>query len=174
MQGLCLAFCFVEGSMFMNFPVYQTGITLQELPNMISFYIQFSECHIQCEGCHSNYLWGTYDNYKSLNWIVDKAKSAREQGADAIILFGDVNNNISPLNYFKLCENLADILPICVYSGADTLVDSLGNLDTLRYIKWIKLGHYSKTAGPLDSKTTNQRIYLVEADGLKDVTRNLF
>lgn len=158
----------------MCYPIYQTGITFQELPNMVAFYVQFSECMIRCDGCHSDYLWGKYDNRKSLLWLLAKANNAKDMGADAVILFGDINNQISVIDLNILCKELSKILPICIYSGADSIERSLGSFDTLKYIKWIKLGHYSKTAGPLDSKTTNQHMYLVEAGGLKDITKNLF
>lgn len=176
MQGKMSCFLFMKESegCTMSFPVYQTGITLQELPNMISFYIQFSECSLHCVGCHSSYLWGKYNNRKPLNWIIDRVLCAKDDGADAIILFGDINNNISTEDLCALCKELSEILPICIYSGADDILSALGSYSTLKYIKWLKLGHYSKTAGPLDCDTTNQHMYLVEADGLVDITKKLF
>ena len=158
----------------MSFPVYQTGITLQELPNMISFYIQFSECSLHCVGCHSSYLWGKYDNRKPISWIVDKALNAKNNGADAIILFGDINNNIEIVEFELLCKELANLLPVCIYSGADDIFTALGSYNTLKYIRWLKLGHYSRDAGPLNCDTTNQHMYLVEYDKLVDITKKLF
>lgn len=160
----------------MEFPVVQTGITFQELPNMVSFYIQFGNCTIKCNGCHSSYLWEGVNSVKyiELSNLIDKVYKAKLNGADAIILFGDINNRINIASYKELCIKLSELLPICVYSGADSLENSLGDLDILNYITWIKLGHYDSKYGGLNSLTTNQHMYLISNGDLIDITKNLF
>ena len=144
------------------FPVYKTGITLNELPDKISFYIQFHSCNIRCVGCHSKFLWNKIDKYISLENLITISEINKNKGCDSIIIFGDINNNISVVDFKKLCKELSDILPICVYSGADSISESLGDEDTLRYLSYIKLGHYDINLGGLACKSTNQRLYMVK------------
>jgi len=149
-------------------PVYKTGVTLNELPDKISFYIQFHSCNIRCVGCHSKFLWGRIDKYRSIEYLIRQSKFNKNNGCDAIIIFGDINNNISIKNFMELCEKLSKILPICVYSGADSPEKSLGDINTLKYLSYIKLGHFDINLGGLACKSTNQRLYTVK-EGKLDI-----
>lgn len=159
----------------MNFPVYATGITMAEMPKNISFYLQLAECRIRCAGCHSKELWGTTEglDFDSICTLVRKSKLA---GANMIIIFGDTNNNITSNNLNLLVSALRVHLPICIYSGADSIEDSLGDCrqDILKSIDYIKLGHYDERLGGLNSYKTNQIMYKVAGEELVDVTRLLF
>lgn len=157
------------------YPVYKTGITLAEMPNYISHYIQLADCSIRCPMCHSKELWGSTHRV-SLDSIYNIAEENVNKGADMIIIFGDINNGISSMDLLCLTNRLKKLSPICIYSGASTILESLG--DYIGYIldniSFLKLGAYKEEFGGLNKKTTNQRMYKVEDEGLKDITATLF
>lgn len=155
------------------YPVYKTGITLNELPNHIAFYIQLAECTIHCKGCHSGFLWGTCEHV-SIDYILELAREQIKIGADSIIIFGDINNNIDDNEFFILCKSLSELAPVCVYSGASSVERSLGKTDTLKYLSYIKLGGYDDSLGPLNHSSTNQRLYAVNNGVIDDDLTYLF
>lgn len=144
------------------FPVYKLGVTLNELPDSIAFYIQLHSCRIRCKGCHSAFLCVDDEQYIGINYLIEQAKINKYKGCDSIIIFGDINNNISIESFGELCKNLSYILPLCVYSGADSIKESLGDISTLKYLSYIKLGHFDMELGGLSSVTTNQRLYTIK------------
>ena len=58
-------------------------------------------------------------------------------------------------------------LKICLYSGFDIVTPFVAFLPMLDYLK---LGHYDERLGGLDSPTTNQRFFRIEAGKLIDQT----
>ena len=73
----------------------------------------------------------------------------------------------------KLAEVLKEgELPIRTawYSGRDTISDEI-NLENFDYIK---VGRYDEFLGPLNSRTTNQRLYKVIDNRLFDITNRFW
>ena len=58
-------------------------------------------------------------------------------------------------------------LKTCIYSGFDIVAPFVAFLPMLDYLK---LGHYDERLGGLDSPTTNQRFFRIEAGKLIDQT----
>ena len=58
-------------------------------------------------------------------------------------------------------------LKTCIYSGFDIVAPFVAFLPMLDYLK---LGHYDERLGGLDSPTTNQRFFRIEAGKLFDQT----
>ena len=58
-------------------------------------------------------------------------------------------------------------LKTCLYSGFDIVEPFVALLPMLDYLK---LGHYDEHLGGLDSPTTNQRFFRIEAGKLIDQT----
>lgn len=42
--------------MVFEYPIHNMGITLNEVPNKVAVFVEFSNCTLKCEGCHSNHL----------------------------------------------------------------------------------------------------------------------
>lgn len=155
-----------------------TQVVFREIPNEITLAINISNCPCNCKGCHSPYL--SKDIGKILNWY----SINNEEGLMDIILknigitcvaFMGGDNDPSSINYFankiKWYNNNVDIslwtpLKVAWYSGRQKLYDKI-NLDCFDYIK---LGPYIEKLGPLDNKTTNQRLYKVINEKLIDIT----
>ena len=133
-----------------------TQIGFREVPNCISLLINISGCQIKCPGCHSKYLWkdiGTELTIRELDRLIDE-----NDGINCVCFMGGHDYKI--LNflamYLKMREDLN--LKVCWYTGNKEIPSEIiiGRFD------YIKVGPYIEEKGPLDSKTTNQRMYKVK------------
>lgn len=157
-----------------------TAVTLREIPNEITLCINISNCPCHCKGCHSSYLAGDVGKelYMSeLDSLIEKNK-----GITCVAFMG---GDSSPIDVYYLCKHVKASYPTLLtawYSGRENL--PLGLERRLSEYNFIKLGPYIEEFGPLDSPTTNQKLYEVkmcrEIDelgnpiyGLEDIT-NLF
>lgn len=135
-----------------------TKIVFQEIPDEITLAINISGCPIRCPDCHSKYLWedvGEPLNRCSLHNLIEKNK-----GISCIAFMGGDANvpYLHTLIYWT--RTRYPKLKIAWYSGRDSLLwqfkeSEVANLD------YIKIGSYIKERGPLNSRTTNQRLYKI-------------
>lgn len=141
------------------------SIVFQEVPDEVTLAINISGCPHKCEGCHSKYLWEYEGNYISddLYGIINKY-----DGLITCVCFMGGEQNPLDLCY---CLNIVRQLGLktCLYSGVDRLhyLIAIGVSDLCDYIK---IGHYDKQLGGLDSPTTNQRFFSRIDDNLIDTT----
>lgn len=150
-------------------PVYQTGITLTEVPDHISLFIELGQCKQHCEGCHSPHLWEDMETLTPLETICIEATQAVAKGANAIVLMGGTTNKgVTSENLVEIVKALSQIAPVCLYSGTDNIVAG-----TLEFLTWLKVGSYQKDLGGLDSPKTNQKFFRKEKGNIpmwRDVT----
>lgn len=139
-------------------PVVSTGITLTEIPDRITYFIELGNCTAHCVGCHSPYLADTVISPPDLAGVERMAARAAEQGANAIALMGGTTNGISDDDLITILSTLSCILPVCLYSGSD---DEERDKTIAREggVAWLKTGSYQEERGGLSSPTTNQRFY---------------
>lgn len=143
-------------------PVVSAGITLTEIPDRISYFIELGNCSKHCPNCHSPYLSDTVISPPDLAGVERMVEHAAERGADAIVLMGGTTNGIRDDDLITICQTLGNILPVGLYSGRDDeerdkYIALRGNLH------WLKTGSYQEELGGLDSPRTNQRFYELEA-----------
>lgn len=137
-----------------------TSIVMQEIPDEISLAINISGCRHQCEGCHSSYLW----EYKGRYLLDDIAELLlRYDGLITCVCIMGGDQNIDELN--GCIEAVQSSGYKCgLYLGCDNIPDGLKVPD------YIKIGHYDKKCGGLDSPTTNQRMYKYDKGKFIDIT----
>lgn len=145
----------------MQLPVVDTTITLTEIPDHISFTVMLGNCCRKCKGCHSAYLQYKlpHDMWTDVEQIVAQAQKAKTQGANAILLMGGTTNGIKPDVLQGAIAQLAKVLPVGIYSGAD--YHSVYNI-ILREdpnVTWLKTGDFIEELGGLDSPDTNQQFF---------------
>ena len=137
-------------------PVYSSGVTMSEVPDHLAFYVEFGNCKKKCKGCHSPHLWESVDNIVTIEDIVGAASDAVAKGANAIVLMGGTAHDFSFTHLVSLIDKLADIAPVCLYSGSgDFEHDML--IATVTKLTWIKTGDYQDDKGGLMSTKTNQK-----------------
>lgn len=128
-----------------------TKVTFREIPNEISLSINISNCPFNCDGCHSPELRkdiGRELNIYSLGQLIQK-----NQGITCVcFLGGDADPGL--LFVFSDYVRYSHKLKTAWYSGRDAM-----HVDAPNHFDYIKIGHYDKNLGPLDSPTTNQKLF---------------
>lgn len=137
-------------------PVYSTGVTMNEVPDHLAFYIEMGNCKQKCKGCHSPHLWNTVNNPMSIEELEVLAYDAINKGANAIVLMGGTTNGIPYPHLVRLIYKLSQIAPVCLYSGSDDYERDMLIAITTR-LTWLKTGSYQETKGGLMSTETNQK-----------------
>lgn len=136
------------------FKYVDTLVSFSEVPDEISLCINISGCKIGCKNCHSSYLAediGEELNIDSLHELISSNK-----GITCVSFMGGDSDP-------KEVDHLASIvkeyysLKTAWYSGVQALSKDIH----IWNFSFIKLGPYIEELGPLNSKTTNQRMYEV-------------
>lgn len=141
----------------------ETLVTFSEFPDEISLCINISNCPNACVNCHSSYLKediGTILDYKELDKLIQKNHG--------ITCIGFMGGDRDPSEINKLAKYIKDNynLKIGWYSGSETLSNKID----VRLFNFIKIGPYIEKYGPLNKRTTNQRMYENINGNLDDIT----
>ena len=138
------------------------SIVFQEVPDEITIAIELTSCPHRCAECHSPWLRddiGTPLTPTELMEIVGKYKNA----TCVCFMGGDAQHGYVAYLADIVHENTS--MKTAMYSG-DSEIDP----ELVKCLDYYKVGPYDKEAGPLDSPTTNQRMYKVVDGGLEDIT----
>jgi anaerobic ribonucleoside-triphosphate reductase activating protein len=141
-----------------------TLIGFAEIPNEISLCINISNCPCHCEGCHSSYLAqdiGEPLDLQHLTNLIDTNKGI----TCVCIMGGDAN----PSEVDDIAQDIKEYYPelkVGWYSGRQELSN---DIDLFNF-DYIKLGPYKEEFGPLNSRTTNQRLYQIKNHKMLDIT----
>lgn len=136
----------------------ETLVGFSEIPDEITLCINISNCPCHCKGCHSPYLAediGKELTIDSLHELISNNK-----GITCVSFMG---GDSSPKDINKLAQYIKEEFPdikVAWYSGKPTISPWI----SLKYFDYIKIGSYIETLGPLNSKTTNQRMYKIVHD----------
>ena len=131
-----------------------TKITFAEVPDEISLCINISNCQCHCKGCHSPYLAediGEELNIDSLHELISNNK-----GITCVSFMGG-DSNPKEIDYLASIVKEYYSLKTAWYSGVQALSKDIH----IWNFSYIKLGPYIEELGPLNSKTTNQKMYEV-------------
>lgn len=145
-------------------------VVFSEIPNEVTLAINITNCPYKCEGCHSPYL------REDIGFTLSKGTLTNlinvHKGITCVCFMGgdrDPQEVIDIALFIR--ENFPD-LKIGWYSGGDSIPTSIkDNITTLDYIK---LGSYQKDRGPINTPTTNQRLYKILPTSLVDITQELW
>ena len=132
-----------------------TKVTFSEVPDEITLCINVSGCPCNCKGCHSSYLAediGTELTEEELGGLL-----ARNKGISCISFMGGDANPSDVNSLSKFVRANYPELKTAWYSGRQELS---GDIKLINF-DYIKLGPYTEELGPLNSKTTNQRMYKI-------------
>ena len=148
---------------------YNFQIALQEIPDEITLAINISGCPNHCDGCHSPWLQedtGTPLNEETLDVILKN-----HDGFSCICFMGG-DGDVPMVS--QLAKYVKDKykLKVAWYSGKDDLPKKT-EMDYENF-DYIKIGHYDKNRGGLDSLWTNQRLLEVKHGTLfQDITNKI-
>ena len=143
-------------------------VVFAEVPDEITLAINISNCPCHCINCHSSYLAEDIGEPLDLQHLTNLIDS--NKGITCVcIMGGDAN----PSEVDDIAQDIKEYyhnLKVGWYSGRQELSKDieLSNFDV------IKLGPYKEEFGPLNSRTTNQRLYKVSDGELIDITNKFW
>lgn len=139
-------------------------VVLQEVPGEVSICFTITGCALNCEGCHSPYLWK-----KGSGELLSKEKYhqvlKQYQGFASCVLFmgGEWHQN-------ELVDNLKSAQEMgystCLYTGLDNVDTQISS-----NLTWLKTGAWKSNLGGLESESTNQKFIELKS---KKTLNNLF
>lgn len=150
-------------------------VVFREIPDETTLAINLSNCPCHCKGCHSSYLAGDIGEELTDSKLMELIDANR--GITCVALMGGDND---PAEVERLLTNYTaymayarpndKAIKTAWYSGRQELPIGF----EYGFINYIKLGPYIEELGPLDSPTTNQRLYKVvisnDTPTLEDIT----
>ena len=140
-----------------------TMVTFSEIPDEITLCINITGCKIGCKNCHSSYLAEDIGEKLTLDKIYKLIDN--NEGITCICFMGG-DSSPKEIDMFARCiKDLYDI-KVAWYSGRQELAKEIN----LKWFDFLKLGPYIEKLGPLNSKTTNQRMYKVVYNHYDDGT----
>ena len=143
-------------------------VVFAEVPNEITLAINISGCPCNCRGCHSSYLAQDIGEPLDLQHLTNLIDS--NKGITCVcIMGGDAN----PSEVDDIAQDIKEYYPelkVGWYSGRQELSKDID----LCNFDYIKLGPYKEEFGPLNSRTTNQRLYKVSDGELVDITSRFY
>lgn len=131
---------------------YSTAVVFEEIPDEVTLAIEITNCPGHCEGCHSPWLRediGEELTPEVLNELIDK-----NDGITCVCFMGEGNDIEGILDLALIVAQRG--LAAALYSGRADVEAELGCVFT-----YIKEGPYIEKFGPLNSETTNQRLYKI-------------
>lgn len=142
-----------------------TEITFLEVPDEITLCINISNCPCHCIGCHSSYL--AEDIGEPLTVSELKNLIQKNEGITCICFMGGDSDHLEIDNLARWVQIfMHHKYKVAWYSGRQELSKDIN----LKWFDFVKLGPYKEEYGPLNSKTTNQRMYKVVTDNYEDGT----
>ena len=137
-------------------------IVFEEIPDRVSLAVNITNCQNNCIGCHSPELRLNSGVELSEDEIDRLIKS--NYGIDCFLFMGEGKDQKRLLEIVRYIKETYSI-KIAIYSGRDS-VES----DFYRLFDYVKVGGYKEEYGPLNKETTNQRLYEIVGDEIKDIT----
>ena len=129
-----------------------TDIVLEEIPDKVTLAVADFNCRGSCPGCHSPFL--QQDLGEELTPAVVDKLIADNFGINCFLLLGEGKDKQALLGIAEHLRAHYPGLERAVYSGrAEVEPEIYAAFD------YVKVGPYVEAAGPLNSPTTNQRLY---------------
>lgn len=129
-----------------------TSVVIEEIPDKVTLAVDISDCQGNCAGCHSPFL--KTDVGDELTETVIDDLVAGNFGVDCFLFLGEGNDKRKLLSLAGHVRSLG--LSPALYSGRTEVEDEI-----FQAFDYVKTGPYIESAGPLNSRTTNQRLYKV-------------
>lgn len=136
-------------------------VTFSEIPDEICLCVNISNCPYRCPGCHSSYL--TQDVGEVLTSELLDQFVEQNPGISCVCIMGGLEDEV--LGLLSSCKFSHKGIKSAWYTGQP----NIPNMSILAHLDYIKVGPYVDEAGPLTSKTTNQRMYQVNHTNYSEI-----
>lgn len=142
------------------------GLSYMEVPGEAALCIYISGCSNRCVNCHYQELQQV-DAGELLATYFEQILDLYHDYTTCVCFMGEGDGSeesrTEMLSCVKSCNKRA--YKTCLYSGRDTNIE-----DWMKPFDYVKVGSYREEFGPLTSETTNQRMWMKEADRYIDIT----
>ena len=133
-----------------------TSVVLEEIPDRLTLAVEVSNCRGNCPGCHSPFL--REDVGEELTAEVIDRLVGDNFGVNCFLFLGEGRD---PAALLALAAHVRSLgLAVALYSGREDLEDALWEA-----FDYVKVGPYRAECGPLNARTTNQRLYRALEEG---------
>ena len=129
-----------------------TDIVLEEIPHKVTLAVEISNCQGSCVGCHSPFLKDNIGE-ELTGSIIDELIS-KNFGVNCFLFLGEGRDPETLLSLARHIRSSHPAIEVAVYSGRTHVEEEM--FDAFDYVK---VGPYIAEFGPLNSRTTNQRLY---------------
>lgn len=137
-------------------------IVFQEIPNEVSLAFTLKACQNRCVGCHSAHLREEFGN-ELTDELIYKLLHNYAGEITNVLFLGEGNDKSRLIQIMNMFANNG--LKISIYSGRDEI-----DIDYLEHVDYYKVGSYKEQLGGLDSVSTNQKLFKINA---VDITNKL-
>lgn len=134
-----------------------TDIVLEEIPDRVTLAVEISNCQGSCLGCHSPFL--RKDVGEELTESKIDALIADNFGIVCFLFLGEGNDLKTLLRLANHIKQNHPTIELALYSGRTEVEAQIWDL-----FDFVKIGPYIAEFGPLNERTTNQRLYYHKED----------
>lgn len=131
----------------------ETCIVFEEIPDEVTLCLNITNCQNNCKGCHSPHLKqdiGSLLTFRRFDELLE-----RNSGITCLCFMGEGNDEKALKQAILYLKDKYPDLKLALYSGRKEIQDVF-YWNTMDYLK---IGPYMEEFGPLDKRTTNQRMY---------------
>lgn len=129
-----------------------TEVVLEEIPGKVTLAVEISNCQGSCIGCHSPFLRtdiGDELGFSEVKMLIDS-----NFGVNCFLFLGEGNDPDALVSLARQIKQSYHNLELALYSGRTEVEPVLYEI-----FDYVKIGPYIEEFGPLNSPTTNQRLY---------------
>lgn len=128
------------------------SVVLEEVPDRVTLAIDITNCQGHCEGCHSPWLRGDFGEELTPEKI--DAMIEDNFGVNCFLFLGEGADVDALLSLVRHLNEKYPNIETALYSGLIEIDERVWD-----FFDYVKTGPYRRSYGPLNSPTTNQRMF---------------
>lgn len=129
-----------------------TDIVMEEIPDRVTLAVEISNCRGNCPGCHSPFLRGDIGEELTPR-IIDRLIEDNF-GVNCFLFLGEGADRDALLRLAGHLKSSYPQIETALYTGRERVEEEFEE-----FFDYIKVGPYIEALGPLNSRSTNQRLY---------------
>ena len=129
-----------------------TDTVIEEIPDRVTLAVEISNCRGNCPGCHSPFLKDDIGEELTPK-VIDKLITDNF-GINCFLFLGEGRDSDMLLALARYIRNTYPAIEVAVYSGREKVDEEYYDV-----FDFVKTGPYIEALGPLNKRTTNQRLY---------------
>ena len=129
-------------------------VSLLEVPNELSLCLNISECPCKCKGCSEPYLQESIGTPLTIDFLDSLLSKYKKYNLSCICFMGGDAFYDDIAQLIEVMRLKFPNLKWAMYSGRSVMNEELSQL-----LDYYKIGPFIPKYGPLNEKTTNQRMY---------------